>query len=207
MSEIRYIRKQTVQMNFEAFRKVIQTEGLELTVNSLLLQGPVFYFGKDYKKYFHFRNRLSEKLNVHTNDIAIVGSARLGFSLNQEKSGKSFDKDSDIDVAVVSKNLFERAWSELISIGEKKFYELLPKERSNLRECQSDIYWGYISPDRVPGGTGFSRWWWAIFEELSDCSEYEKRKIRGRLFESWKRAQMHYCYSIQKLLKTLAEGG
>jgi predicted nucleotidyltransferase len=190
-------------MNIEEFRKIIEIEGLEVTVDSLILQGPVFYFHNDSKKYFNFKKLLSRKLDVHTNDIEIVGSAKLGFSLNQEKLGEHFDKNSDIDVAVISGRLFESAWSELISIRDKKWFELTGKERTNLIQCQSDIYWGYISPDKVPGGTGFSKWWWSIFEELSSNVNYERRKIRGRLFKSWERAQAHYCYSIQSLLKNL----
>jgi predicted nucleotidyltransferase len=116
--------------------------------------------------------------------------------------GEPFDKESDIDIAVISDKLFDLAWSELISIRDKKWLELRPKERANLIQCQSDIYWGYISPDKVPGGIGFSKWWWSIFEELSSNTDFGRRKIRGRLFKSWERAQAYYCYSIQNLLKS-----
>jgi predicted nucleotidyltransferase len=190
-------------MNFTEFRKVIEIEGLEVAVNSLILQGSVFYFKDDFKKYFYFKNILSTKLDVHTKNIEIIGSAKLGFSLNQQRLGEPFDKESDIDIAVISDKLFDLAWSELISIRDKKWFELTPKERANLIQCQSDIYWGYISPDRVPGGTGFSKWWWSIFEELSSVADFERRKIRGRLFKSWERAQAYYCYSIQNLLKSV----
>jgi predicted nucleotidyltransferase len=194
-------------MNLKEFHKVIEIEGLEAAVNSLILQGSVFYFQNDPKKYFQFKNMLSRRLDVHTNNIEIIGSAKLGFSLNQEKLGEAFDKESDIDVAVISDRLFERAWSELISIRDKKWLELTPKERANLTQCQSDVYWGYVSPDKVPGGTEFSKWWWSIFEELSSHADYERRKIRGRLFKSWERAQAYYCYSIQNLLRTFVREG
>jgi Pyruvate/2-oxoacid:ferredoxin oxidoreductase gamma subunit len=51
-------------MNIEEFRKVIEIEGLEVTVDFLILQGPVFYFHNDSKKYFNFKKLLSKKL-VH----------------------------------------------------------------------------------------------------------------------------------------------
>ena len=190
-----------LRMDFKDFKKVIEVKGPEVAVNSLLFYGPVFYFQNDQKKYFFFKHKLSEKLDIHTNDIEIVGSARLGFSLNREKFGKPFGKESDIDVAIVSNRLFERAWLDLISIKGERLFELLPKEKANLTQCQSDIYWGYVSPERIPSRVGFSKWWWPIFEEMSLS---EKRKVRARLFMSWKRAEMHYSYTIQKVLKSLS---
>lgn len=188
-------------MTFEEFRKVIENKGLEETVNSLILHGSVFYFNWDDNKYYCFKDEISKKLRVHTKNIEIIGSAKLGFSLNQERLGKSFGKKSDIDVVVISDILFEKAWSELISIGDRRWIDLTPKEKENLKQCQNDIYWGYIRPDRVPGETEFSKWWWNIFNELSSNAEYEYRMVRGRLFKSWERVQECYSSSLEKLLK------
>jgi hypothetical protein len=195
------------KMDFDEFRNVIKKEGLEAAVNSLILRGSAFYFKGNYEKYFHFKNLLSKRLEVHTNNIEIIGSAKLGFSLNQEKLGEPFGIKSDIDVAIISNRLFEHAWSELISIKDEKWLDLRRKERLNLIECQSDVYWGYIRPDKVPIGTAFSKWWWGIFEELSANTDYEKRRVRGRLFKSWERAQECYCASIQNVLKSLHREG
>ena len=188
-------------MNFEEFRQLTKSEDLQVVVNLLLLEGPVFYFKQDHRRYFDFKNKISARLNVHPNNIEVVGSARLGFRLKLEKLGKPFGADSDIDVAIVSNALFEQVWLQLISLTDEKWYDLTPKERANVKECRENIYWGYIRPDRIPPKTKFSRWWWTIFEQLSNCADYERRKIRGRLFKSWKHVQMNYCHSIQLLMQ------
>ncbi len=188
-------------MNFEEFRQLTKSENLQVVVNLLLLAGPVFYFKQDHRRYFDFKNKISARLNVHPNNIEVVGSARLGFRLKLEKLGKPFGADSDIDVVIVSNNLFERVWLQLIFMTEEKWYHLTPKERANVKECKENIYWGYIRPDRIPPKTEFSRWWWRIFEQLSNCADYDRRKIRGRLFKSWEHVQMNYCYSIQHLMQ------
>lgn len=188
-------------MNFEEFCKLVEIEGSEIVVNSLLLEGSIFYFKQDHRRYFNFKNKISEKLSIHPNNIEVIGSARLGFRLKSEKLGKPFGADSDIDVVIVSNDLFEKAWSELIYIKERWWHDLSPRERTNLRECQEHIWWGYIRPDRIPSKAEFSKRWWTIFEQLSDCDDYERRKIRGRLFKSWKHAQINYCYSIERLMQ------
>jgi len=43
----------------------------------------------------------------------MVGSAKLGFSIKPAKRYKPFSDDSDIDVAVVSPELYCRLWTEL----------------------------------------------------------------------------------------------
>lgn len=190
-------------MNFEEFCQLIRSENLGVVVNSLLLEGPVFYFKQDHRRYFDFRNKISAKLNVHPNNIEIVGSARLGFRLKLEKLGEPFGADSDIDVVIVSNDLFEQVWLQLIFIRKQVWHDLTPKERTNLKECRENIYWGYVRPDRIPTKIDFSRWWWPIFEQLSNCDDYDRRKIRGRLFKSWKHVQMNYHYSIQRLIQDL----
>jgi hypothetical protein len=188
-------------MNFDEFYELTKSANLDMVVNSYLLQGPVFYFKGDYRRYFDFKNRISAKLNVHPNNIEVVGSAKLGFRLKMEKIGESFGADSDIDVVVVSNDLFEEVWSQLILKKNNAWYNLSPKERANLKDCQKNLYWGYIRPDRLPTTAPFSKWWWGIFEQLSNCSDYDRRKIRGRLFKSWHHVQMNYCYAIERLME------
>jgi len=192
-------------MDFHEFCQLAKSETLEAVVNSSLLEGSVFYFKGDLRRYFDFKYKIAEKLNVHPKDIEVVGSARLGFRLAQQKAGEPFGPDSDIDVVVVSNTLFEEVWLQLICVWERAWHDLVPKERTNLKECLKNVYWGYIRPERIPTRSNFSRWWWAVFEELSNCDDYEQRSVRGRLFKSWKHVQINYCYSIQRLLQELGQ--
>ena len=65
---------------------------------------------------YDIRTRISEALGVHLNDVVIVGSSKIGYSLSPKKLYNEFDQiynetkkvkhKSDIDVAVVSSFLF-----------------------------------------------------------------------------------------------------
>ena len=62
--------------------------------------------------YESVRSWLSTRLDVHAKEIGIVGSARLGASLGPKKLGKTFSADSDLDLVIVSKGLFEKLREE-----------------------------------------------------------------------------------------------
>ena len=50
---------------------------------------------------------LSNRLCVHPKEISLIGSARLGKSLSPKKLCKPFDSESDLDLFIVSSDLFE----------------------------------------------------------------------------------------------------
>jgi len=70
--------------------------------------------------YQKFRNTIGRFLNTNPNNVAIVGSARFGFSLtpSEEKAFSPFrgldqPHPSDLDVVIVHADLFEEIWKNL----------------------------------------------------------------------------------------------
>lgn len=65
------------------------------------------------EKYAILRERVAAELSVHPNrDVYIVGSAKLGFSIKPARRYGYFGEESDVDVAVVSSELYFRLWKE-----------------------------------------------------------------------------------------------
>jgi hypothetical protein len=62
--------------------------------------------------YEAMRSWLASWLNVHAKEIGVAGSARLGTSLAPNQLGKPFDRDSDLDLFVVSADAFGRLQEE-----------------------------------------------------------------------------------------------
>lgn len=62
--------------------------------------------------YEAMRSWLATWLNVHAKEIGVAGSARLGTSLAPGQLGKPFNRDSDLDLFVVSAGAFERLQDE-----------------------------------------------------------------------------------------------
>jgi hypothetical protein len=59
--------------------------------------------------YEDMRGWLASRLNVHPKEVTLIGSARLGYSLAPPPNfGRPFGPRSDLDLSIVSADLFKR---------------------------------------------------------------------------------------------------
>lgn len=131
-------------------------------------------------QHYQLKNEISLHLGVHFNDIVLVGSSKLGFSIKPTKRYFPFGEESDIDVAVVSTNLFQKVWQESYLYRKggadwpaaSEFFKYLSK--------------GWIRPDKLPAGGifEFSASWWDFFNELTASRRFGPYKIRAGLYQS-----------------------
>lgn len=185
-------------MNLETLKKELTNNEVSVVVNKYILGGnPICFSGREIL-ISQLKKALAEHFNVHIKNIEIVGSGKLGISLNRDRFGKQFDAHSNIDIAVVSSELFDIAWFELMKL-ESITYKLTEIDRGFLKECSDSISKGFISPDKLPQISNFSQNWWKIFLELSNKDEYECKKIRGRLFKDWWFAEKYYSLQLTRL--------
>ena len=64
--------------------------------------------------YIHFRREISDHLDLNPRNVAIIGSAKFGWSMSPEKFGAAYNhQESDIDIAIVSRPLFESCWDQI----------------------------------------------------------------------------------------------
>src|SRR5690349_9620535 len=73
--------------------------------------------------YIRWRHLVATQLGVDPMAIQLVGSARLGYSINPKKNFRKFNATSDLDIAVVSPELFEKVWTELRQIIEDRIFD------------------------------------------------------------------------------------
>ncbi len=176
-----------------------------------IMAGEVWYFkerfGKDwFEKYNDFKLFISDKLGVHFNDIAIAGSAKLGFSANPNKNYKLFDDKSDIDIIIVSQILFYKFWNSYLLDSYSSI-----KVNNYVYVCKC-VFRKFITFE------GFKK-------SNKDYCEWQKRtkgfekdlqlrfdiehEIHYRIYESWEAAQMYYISGLalnQKKLEEIRNG-
>jgi hypothetical protein len=73
-----------------------------------LAEGIPYAFRNKPALYESVRSWLSTRLGVDAKEIHLTGSARIGQSLAPKKLGEIFGDHSDLDIFIVSRNLFER---------------------------------------------------------------------------------------------------
>ncbi len=138
-------------------------------------------FKNDIARRIH--NSLGVKL--HSFQLILCGSAHLGFSPVPEKLGKPFDSSSsDIDVSVVSTELFDRWWAELQSSA------LLPPLLTRIAD---DLFWGFINPAIVKNVSQIGRKWWDVFGAMGTN---RAKGVRGRLYRDYWAMQNYHMVAI-----------
>lgn len=64
--------------------------------------------------YSEFRSEIADLLDINPRCVAIIGSAKFGWSMSPSKFGNAYIHDvSDIDIVLVSGLLFNDAWHQI----------------------------------------------------------------------------------------------
>lgn len=123
-----------------------------------------------------FRMTISESLGISFNSIMLVGSGKIGYSLSPtDKLFSPFCVDgaarkaSDLDVAIISSDLFHKFWW-LFRKSYASKYNLWYKNY-----IYNGIYRGYINEKWIDAVDGCRREW-------SEVSAASKRKLTDKLF-------------------------
>lgn len=134
---------------FEYFSEKRPEELLDLCRENLF-QGIPYVFNEDKKLFYLFRKRIADFWEIHYNDIYITGSAVLGFSIFKQTD---FSLDSDIDVAIISNNLFEKIMKDVhkyqLNFRENKG-KLSKQDIKQYHRFLEYIAMGWIRPDLLP---------------------------------------------------------
>lgn len=149
------------------------------------------------EKYFELRHRISEQFGVHTNQVIVVGSGKLGFSIAPRKRYRDFGDTSDIDVAIVSEDLFLSVWKDVHRYFAQGGYW----------EKKSDfflyLFRGWIRPDKLPPDQDFefSRHWAEFFDILSASRRFSTARIAGAIYQSWYFLESYQSIAISECAK------
>jgi hypothetical protein len=94
----------------DALRKAIvysDPQNIQILANLWMTEGIPAAFLARPSVYEKQRIWLADKFKISPKAITLVGSSRLGYSLKPESFGKPFGDHSDLDIIIVSEQLFE----------------------------------------------------------------------------------------------------
>jgi hypothetical protein len=195
-------------MDPDLFRDLLKTRTSEDIVQELLYDPSPFCYYDNNESYLKLRKKICEKFQIHPQNFTIVGSAKIGFSLDPKNHPRVFQNNSDIDIVLVSEDLFQKIWFDLLKI-EKEINEgrlrLDAVRAHNFNYIKKLIFQGWIRMDVIYETFDFARDWWDFFNCLSREEFDSAHEIHAAVFRTWMHASIYYEESIFEL-RGLYEG-
>jgi hypothetical protein len=155
-------------------------QDIEFFVTARLFESTPAIWSKSIE-YVRWRHEIAKRLDVDPMGIQLVGSARLGYSLSPDKKFKRFDESSDLDIAVVSNEVFEQAWLELRDLIKSR-REL----SSQKRYLHKLVFQECIALDIVLPHLSFGDQWSYVRDEIAELlgDGLDNREINYRLYRN-----------------------
>lgn len=201
-------------MTAEEFRVLLMERSDQDLVGMCLRSDVIPYvFDLDEPRWRRFRDNIAQNLGVLSTGIGVVGSARFGFSLKPGNNFRKFEDTSDIDLVVVSEEVFDDLWSRLL----RGVYPRPPAQIGGwLRDRQKEVYTGWLTPtairpdlriygQRVKPILEISHLWFSALKRASSNIEKSHEKINARLYRSWLHAELYHLHSIKSLKAKTSE--
>ena len=149
----------------------------------------------DAEAYMRLKHDLAHALDpdLHPSSLAMVGSAKLGFSIKPTRFMQPFCDVSDIDMAVVSDALFTRVWSEVFSLTEDQFHW---EDEAAFKKY---LFRGWIRPDMMPleAGPHWCTRWHEALDGINASGQYGPYPVKVGLYHSWHFLERYQCRQIQ----------
>jgi hypothetical protein len=138
---------ETVAAAVDAFKLRLSEEGVTAMsmVRESITHGSSLVVPDD--KFAALRDRAGTALQVApTQDVFMVGSAKLGFSIKPKRRYMAFGDESDVDLAIVSAGLYKQLWDEARRFSRSGgFWD--PDDKSHFK---NDHLNGVIKPYVLP---------------------------------------------------------
>jgi hypothetical protein len=185
------ISKELLDIEVDAFKADLRAYSTSELIQKKLIFGDCQMLDKE--RYFLLRLAIAKQFKVHPNEVLVVGSAKLGFSIAPRKKYRHFGDKSDIDVVIVSNALFSDVWAAVYSFWKDKA----------IWDTEADfkkyLFRGWIRPDKLPPSTKFtfSKEWWEFFREITTSGDYGPYKISGALYKSWDFLESYQHFAVQ----------
>lgn len=185
----------------EEFKEKLLNEDIRDVYQRYLLGHDIWYF-HDHKEsytfaqdYDEFKLYMSKNLELHVNNIAIVGSAKMGFSLSPGKDYSTFHEGSDIDLVIVSEPTFKSSWHAFRELKNKGYI-------STYAPIAKDIFRGFVSLKEVDTRVEFFDSWSRMVEPLKRDLQTIfgiPHEINYRIYDSWESVEDYHKTGLQEL--------
>lgn len=157
------------------------TKQYDIVVSKWIVERIPAVFNGNESEYRRIKSKIAQMLDVNMCSVVFVGSSCTGFSLNPKKDFKTFDDDSDIDIAIISHHHFNLAWRWL----RHQDYGLLKGEAKNAwwNHRNHYIFDGTIATDQILHQLPFGAEWSRVVSEIRQEPIFANKEVHFRLYQ------------------------
>jgi hypothetical protein len=199
---------------------VLALDNHRVLAKVFLLEGTPSVFKSSPMKYVIFREQVADRFDIGSQDVCIVGSAKLGYSPSPHKYGVPFSTTSDVDVVIISEPLFYKGSRRLFATlnGLEPSVSQIKMARSGknrpmpvvslddwlkVKDSVRNFVYENFNPGLLPQEHPLRQ---EIFENMASTSglflalepQVFVSKIRCRVFRTWKAAEDYYSNTLRE---------
>ncbi len=189
----------------EAFRSALLEKEPKDFVSHYIFEPVPFAFNSDLSSWIRWKTSLARLLEVDPQDIVLIGTAALGYSLNPNKNYKVFDDASDIDCGVISQHHFEIAWRYLRQIRPSWLSLPSLSKRAIEMHRKNYVFSGTIASDSILSLLPFGPEWQGALDEMSKSPPTVGRAVKLRIYKDYDALRHYQALGIEKLRDELVE--
>ena len=188
-------------------------------LNQWVSEGIPYAFKDNPLLFESIRLWFANHLNIEAKEITLIGSARLGFSLNPNYFGKKFGDHSDLDFVIISSRLFNEC-KEDFDLWKTDF-----EENRITPTSKEEVYWkankvgvvenikrGFIDSNKIPNrinryptNSKINDLCWRIYKKMEVTDAAPKiRKATVRIYNSWPSFMNQLHINFSYLIKEIA---
>lgn len=193
-------------MNSNELKVALKTHGGKFVFNQFLMNEDVYVLRERYQEraaciYHDIKVAASETLDVPVKNVAIVGSAKTGYSLAPGKNYSPFTDKSDLDLVIVSENLFRELWESYLNyINSSTGHTYAPVAKNVFRHFIS------IKAEDVQGAQldYFSNWIDRV-DKLKQTFQLKFKlpsEINYRVYDAWKYVEKYHVTGLNELIES-----
>lgn len=196
--------------------KALANDGREAIIRSFITEGVPYAFREVPLLYEIARDFIAKRLGTEAREVTMVGSARLGYSVVPPNYGRAFNEESDLDLTVFSRALFDglasdfSTWEHDIATGnmkrtgarQERFWD------TNLQHLPQNIKRGFIDPYKIPNNYnrtgGILRTVWLLHEKLKITpGSPSVRHVSIRVYQGWEAFVKQQSLNLQYCLRNV----
>jgi len=166
-----------------------------------ITEGIPFAFKNNPLLYEEIRAFIARGVNVHTKEVTLVGSGRIGYSLKKKVWGKEFTPSSDLDFTIISNDLYKNLVNDyqkwVSDFHSRKIIPFSAQQTKTwidaIRTVDENIPKGFINTKNLFSNVNYSTvkkcnyTMWKLQERLAHTSNAPKiSDVSIRVYSNWR---------------------